>query len=57
MFFFIMKECLNNYNEEDIEKFFGESDESMKKCNKCKNLIYENGTLTCSFLSEENNDE
>jgi hypothetical protein len=52
-----MKECLNNYNEEDIEKFFGESDESMKKCNKCKNLIYENGTLTCSFLSEENNDE
>lgn len=49
-----MNDCLNNFKSiEEIENFFGESEETMKKCNKCPNLIYENGTMFCQKISSE----
>lgn len=50
----MMDDCLNNYKSiEEIENFFGESDESIKKCNRCPNLIYENGTMFCQKIHLE----
>lgn len=48
-----MNECLNNYTNDQIETYFGESEESMKKCNNCPHLKYEDGTITCDKLNKE----
>ena len=32
-----MTDCLNNYKDSEISNYFAESDESLKKCNKCPN--------------------
>lgn len=51
-----MNDCLNNYNNiSDITEYFGESDESIKKCNKCPHLVYEDGTMSCDYIN--NSDE
>lgn len=48
-----MNDCLNNFTDSEIQEYFGESEESMKKCNKCPHLIYEDGTMTCEKISEK----
>ena len=40
--------CKNNYTQEEINEYFGESEESIKKCNGCPNFTYDNGLCTCS---------
>lgn len=52
-----MNDCLNNYNDSEISTYFAESEESMKKCNKCPNLIYEDGTMTCKKIVEQGEGE
>lgn len=46
--------CLNNYSDEDIIRYFGESDESIKKCNKCPYLYYEDGIMQCKKINKDN---
>lgn len=48
--------CLNNYSKSEINRYFGESEESIKNCNKCSNFTYENGTITCKLAEGEEND-
>lgn len=50
---FMNNDCLNDYNDSEIQTYFGESDESIKKCNKCKHLVYEDGTMTCDKINEK----
>lgn len=43
------KKCLHGYqSKEEIQQHFCESEESMKICNNCKFLQYENGMMSCS---------
>ena len=54
MSFMLNNKCLNNYkNSEEIDMYFGESEESLKNCNKCGNLIYDNGTIMCKLINDE----
>lgn len=49
-----MNDCLNNFEISDIDNYFGESDETIKKCNKCPHLVYENGTMSCDYITDNN---
>lgn len=50
-----MTDCLNNYKDSEISNYFAESDESLKKCNKCPNFVYEDGTMTCKKILDQTN--
>lgn len=50
-----MNDCLNNFEISDIYNYFGESDETIKKCNKCPHLVYENGTMSCDYINNAEN--
>ena len=45
--------CLNNFNKEEIQKYFGESEESLKVCNKCSNFVYEDGLVRCKLDGDD----
>lgn len=47
-----IKGCLNNFSKSDIQKYFAESEDSIKKCNKCQYMTYEDGIMTCEKLVE-----
>ena len=48
-----MENCLKNLSRDEIFMEVGKDD--MDKCNECQNLIYKNGTMTCSLI--ENSQE
>jgi hypothetical protein len=53
-----VNDCLNNYtNTSDITEYFGESDESIKKCNKCPHLVYEDGTMSCDYINNSSDEK
>ncbi len=45
--------CKNNFTNEEIEKYFGESEETMDICNSCPYCSYKNGLVTCTKPEEE----
>lgn len=47
--------CLNNYDFTNIEQLFAESEESLKKCNNCEHLSYDNGIIECKLCKSSNN--
>ena len=44
--------CLNNYDKSSYVTEFASTDESLKKCNKCPNMSYEDGIATCNLFTE-----
>lgn len=45
--------CENNYTEETFMESFGQNDEEMKKCNKCSNMSFEDGIMTCTKFNHK----
>lgn len=46
-----MNDCLNGYLDNEIDAYFGESEESLKKCGRCPHFTYEDGMGTCNKLN------
>lgn len=41
--------CMNNYTKEDYDKYFAESDDSLRTCGNCPYFNYtSDGIATCS---------
>lgn len=51
-----MSDCIKNLTKEEIIMEFGK-DEIMKSCNKCNNLIYSSGIMTCKLINESEEGE
>lgn len=49
--------CINNCNIEEIERYFGESEEFMENCSSCPNFRYSNGIIVCKKLNDKYNNE
>ena len=42
--------CLNNFNDSEISIKFYSTDEISSICDKCQNLTYSSGMMTCNKL-------
>lgn len=45
--------CKHNYSNFEIEKYFGESEESMEICSSCPHYHYRGGLMTCDKINKE----
>lgn len=47
-----MDKCINGFTYEQILRNFG-SDDSMKVCKNCDNLVYDDGLMLCKIIKDE----
>lgn len=46
-------DCKNNYTFEQYLTEFALDENDLRKCNKCKNFQYEDGTASCSKFDNQ----
>ena len=44
----VVEGCKNQYTQDEIDNYFGESEDSVRGCNGCPNFQYVNGLCTCT---------
>ena len=47
-----LKNCNNNYTEDELFEIFGMSDSDVKVCLDCPNHRIEGGIITCKYILE-----
>lgn len=49
----VLEGCKQGYTDENVFLEFAKDDDSIKKCNGCDKLIYDDGLCSCKYINEK----